>query len=184
MSETTMPAAEAVGVDQDERFAYELAFHVLPTVAEGEVATVAEAIKALITEAGGEITNEEEPQRFDLAYEIVKHLEGKNRKFSSAYFGWIRFSAPAQAVPGINEEMEARTDILRHLLIRLTRAEEAHPFFFHEALASQKMVTDVEETEVAPEAVAEAEKSEDNEATEAPVEETPKEEGETEAEAK
>ncbi len=181
-----MPAAEAEsGVDQNERFAYELAFHVLPTVAEGEVTKVVEEIKALVSKAGGEITGEEAPERFDLAYEIVKHLEGKNRKFASAYFGWVRFTAESSAVTEMGEEMEARSDILRHLLIRLSREEEAHPFRFHEALASEKMVTDVEEKEVvAP--VAEEAKSEDNEKTEASeaAEESPKEESEAKTEAK
>jgi len=185
MSETTMPAAEAASADVNETFAYELAFHVLPTVAEGEVANVADEIKALVTKAGGEIVLEEAPERFDLAYEIVKHLEGKNRKFSSAYFGWVRFTAESTAVTEMSEAMEERGDILRHLLVRLTREEEAHPFYFHEALASQKMVTDVEEAEVAK-PVAEEVKSEDNEETtaEESAAEAPKEESEAETEAK
>ena len=57
MAETKMPAAEAATAD--EKNSYEFAFHVLPTVAEGEVPTVFEALKALITNAEGEITSEE-----------------------------------------------------------------------------------------------------------------------------
>ena len=144
-----MPAAEAAvaTTDADERQSYELAFHVLPTVAEGEVATVFTAIKDMVGKHNGEVFDEEAPERFDLAYEIVKHLEGKNRKFSSAYFGWIRFKAEGEQTAKLAEEMEARTDILRHLLIRLSRVEEEHPFRFHEALAAQKMVSTVDETD-------------------------------------
>ena len=76
MSETTMPAAEAAPVLlDDERNAYELAFHILPTVAEGEVPGVFDSIKALITKDKGEIFDEEAPERFELAYEIVKHMD-------------------------------------------------------------------------------------------------------------
>ena len=78
MSETTMPAAEAAATTLDEQSSYELAFHVLPTVAEGEVPGVFEELKTLITNAGGECTSEEAPERIDLAYEIVRHTEGKN----------------------------------------------------------------------------------------------------------
>lgn len=92
MSEQTMPAAEAEGVVVDERNHYELAFHVLPTVAEGEVPAVVDALKAAITNTGATISLEEAPQRIELAYEIEKPLEGKYRKFASAYFGWVRFS--------------------------------------------------------------------------------------------
>ena len=153
-----MPAAEAeVAVDADERQSYELAFHVLPTVAEGEVTNVFASIKELVSEHGGELFDEEAPERFDLAYEIVKHLEGKNRAFTSAYFGWVRFKAEGQAAAEIAAEMEGRSDILRHLLIRLSRVEEEHPFRFHEALAAQKMVRTVDE---AAEPVAEAKPAE------------------------
>jgi len=122
-----MPAIEAGS--------YELAFHVLPTVAEGEVATVFQGLKDLITKNGGEILTEEEPARFDLAYEIEKYLEGRNRKFSSAYFGWVRFTSDPAKIEEIGTEVEANVSILRHLLIKLTKAEEANPFFFHEVLA-------------------------------------------------
>ena len=151
MVEKIMPTAEAevvAGVD-DDRASYELAFHVLPTVVEGEVPSVFDEIKAIVTSAGGDITNEEAPERFDLAYEIVKHLEGKNRRFGSAYFGWVRFKIEAAKAPAIAHAVETHSQILRHLLIRLTRIEEANPFMFHEALESVKQVSEVTESEVA-----------------------------------
>jgi ribosomal protein S6 len=156
-----MPVAEANGVMlEDEQNAYELAFHVLPTVAEGEVNSVFDAIKSLITKDKGEIFDEEAPERFELAYEIEKHLEGKNRKFTSAYFGWVRFKAPSSTVVPLLEEIESRNDILRHLLIKLTKVEEENPFQFHKALESfKKVVTTIDEADLvgaaAPESVAE-----------------------------
>lgn len=145
MTETTMPAAEVEAVAAEDNNSYELAFHVLPTVAEGEVTGVFEAIKTHLTKVGATIFDEEAPERFDLAYEVEKHYEGKNRKFTSAYFGWVRFKAPAEAIVHITEAIDENTNLLRHLLIKLTRTEEQNPFRFHEALMSQKMVTDVAE---------------------------------------
>jgi len=157
MSETQMPAAEANnGLLENEQNSYEFAFHVLPTVAEGEVNSVFDAIKALITKDGGEIFDEEAPERFELAYEIVKHIEGKNRKYASAYFGWVRFKAEASIIEGFLEEIESRGDILRHLLIKLTRVEEENPFRFHPSLASFKKVTTVDESDLVEEAAQEA----------------------------
>ncbi len=155
MSETTMPAVEAVAVEPTEKGAYELAFHVLPTIAEGEVSRVFDEVKALITSQGGEVGVSENPERFELAYEIEKHIEGKNRKFKSAYFGWVRFHIESGKIEHILEELEGRTDILRTLLTRLTKSEEAMPFYFHEALEKQPaMAIDVDEvlaSELAPE---------------------------------
>jgi ribosomal protein S6 len=139
MSEETMPAAEAA-----ERNNYELAFHVLPTVAEGEVSGVFDSIKSLITTNGGELVDEETPARFELAYEIIKHIDGKNRKFASAYFGWVRFSSEAASIETIAEGMDENTNILRHMVLKLTKAEEADAFRFHEAL-DVPMVEDIED---------------------------------------
>lgn len=131
-----MPAAEVA-----DRNNYELAFHILPTVAEGEVSGVFDTIKALITTNGGELTDEESPERFELAYEVIKHIDTKNRKFTSAYFGWARFVSEATAIDMINEGMDENANLLRHMVLKLTKVEEAEPFRFHEALEDQKVVT-------------------------------------------
>ena len=149
MSKTNVPAAEA-----GDSVSYELAFHVLPTVAEGEVPTVFENLKAAITKAGAAITDEEAPERFDLAYDIVEYLEGRNRTFSSAYFGWVRFTAQPEAIDDIKEAVDGTKELLRHLLIKLTKVEEANPFRFHEAL-EVKQVETIDEDQVADEATSE-----------------------------
>lgn len=153
MSETTMPAAEATTAEANEFATYELAFHILPTVAEGEVPTAFTAIKDHITKNGGEIVDEEAPARIDLAYNIEKYLEGKYRKFSSAYFGWVRFTVSGEAIAEITEEVEGDSNTLRHLLIKLSKQEEEHAFRYHEAFADEAQV----ETIDVAEAIAEAE---------------------------
>lgn len=151
MSDTQMPAAEVSTAAERELQAYEFAFHILPTVAEGEVPAAFASLKAHITKAGGHIFAEEVPQRFDLAYEIEKYLEGRNRRFSSAYFGWVRFRLTSDALTALTEEMEHEKSLLRYLLIKLTRVEEANPFNFHESIAHRKVetITDEDLAEVA-----------------------------------
>lgn len=139
MSETKMPAVEAGEMtDERELVSYELAFHVLPTIAEGEVTKVVETIKNQIIRHGGEVTLEESPARVDLAYEIIKYLEGRNRKFGSAYFGWVRFRAEAKSVVKLTEEVAGMKELLRHLLIKLTRVEEENPCFYHELMVNEQ----------------------------------------------
>ncbi len=155
-----MPTTEAVVENERELAAYELAFHILPTVAEGEVQTIFDRIKAAVVTAGGEVTNEELPARFDLAYEIVQYLEGRNRKFKSAHFGWVRFDLEADKVAQVIEMVEGTKDIMRHLLIRLTKVEAANPFFFHPAIADRVVETIIIEADEA-EAVAVEETNEE-----------------------
>jgi ribosomal protein S6 len=143
MSDTTVSAAE-VNAHFDERNSYEFAFHILPTVAEGEVPDIFAQIKAKIAGVA-EITSEEAPERIDLVYPIVKSMEGKNRKFTSAYFGWVRMKLESATVATLTEELSTMPTMLRHLLVKLTKAEEAHLFRFHENRKSVKMVETVDE---------------------------------------
>jgi len=145
MSETNVPAVEATNTEELELSSYELAFHVLPTVAEGEVLSVFDTLKNHIKKAGGELGEEEAPQRFDLAYDIVKYLEGKNRKFSSAYFGWVRFSLSPSELTELTETIDGTKELLRYLLIRLTKVEDQNPFQFHESIVSSKVQTITED---------------------------------------
>jgi ribosomal protein S6 len=151
MTETNMPVAEVALEDGREVQSYELAFHILPTVAEGEVKSVFDIIKAHITNLGGTLGEEEVPARFELAYEIVKPLEGRNRKFNSAYFGWVRFEIEAAKMAELTEAVELTKEILRHLITRLSKVEEANPFYFHPAIADRV----VENIEIAEEVAAE-----------------------------
>jgi ribosomal protein S6 len=149
MTDSNMPATEAAVENERELNAYELAFHILPTVAEGEVQTIFDSVKAAVVTAGGTVTNEELPARFDLAYEIVQYLEGRNRKFKSAHFGWVRFDLEADKVAEVVEMVEGTKDIMRHLLIRLTKVEAANPFFFHPAIADRVVETIIIEADEA-----------------------------------
>jgi len=166
MTESTIPDTEATE-DTAEVVHYELAFHVLPTVAEGEVTDVFTALKEVVTSAGGTLVAEEAPQRFELAYPIVRRTEGKNRLYKSAYFGWVQFTLTTSEVAGVLAAVEARPNILRALVIKLTAEEITHPFFFHAALETKKVVT-IDESEmasVAAEAAAEAKKENEDDET-------------------
>lgn len=153
MAENNMPAIEAENVEMEEEtdspevHSYELAFHVLPTIAEGEVEGVFASIKDVIKKEGAEIFDEEAPERFELAYEVVRHLEGKNRGFKSAYFGWVRFKATGATAVVVNAEADQNNSILRHLLIKLTRVEEENPFRFHDAIRNLRPVVNIDESE-------------------------------------
>jgi ribosomal protein S6 len=175
MSETTMPAAEAAVDTTDEVVSYELAFHLLPTVAEEEVKTLESELQSLITNAGGTVGLTEAAQRFDLAYELTKMIDGKYRRFETAYFGWIRFTALPESVEALMQEVEAMPAVLRSLLVRLTRQEEANPFYLHEALAARKQVTDVDVSSEAAAEPAEATPAENTETEDSATEETSEE---------
>ena len=128
MDENTMPAVEVTSDDaHDERDQYEFAFHLLPTVADGEVEKVVSDLKSIITTHGGTIFDEEFPQRFTLAYEVRKSVEGRPGRFSNSWLGWVRFLLAREELEKVTEEIGHRTEVLRQLTVRLAREEVEKP---------------------------------------------------------
>lgn len=96
---------------------YELSFLVLPSVDEKDIEKEFDTIKKNVTDVGGDVNSEEAPQKIDLQYEMVKKIEGKNKKFGNAYFGWVRFEVEPQNLESLKEEIEKNKNILRYLLV-------------------------------------------------------------------
>ena len=141
MADETMPAVDVQEGDMaEEAVSYECAFHILPTIADEEVPDVVERLKGLITHAGGSVTDEEVSERYELSYEITKQVEGANRRFNTAHFGWMRFTLAPVALTGLGEEIAHMPEILRHLVVRLTREEATKPFSIFEARRAQDVV--------------------------------------------
>jgi len=100
---------------------YELGYHLLPTLGDEEVLKEVEGFKALISKAGGSLVSEEEPKSMHLAYTMVKKQEGKNAKFDTSFFGWLKFEASATGVLKIKEEVDQSKNVLRFIIIKTVR---------------------------------------------------------------
>lgn len=137
-----MPATEeqAVVEEGEELSAYECSYHLLPTVAEGEVERMVEDLISIVTAHGGEVFDSEAPQRIPLAYVIKKMTEGRSEKCTHAWFGWFRMRLAPSQLAGVLEELAHRPVVLRHLIVRLTKAEEAKPFRVFEKKAETATV--------------------------------------------
>ena len=75
MTETSHPEASAEGLTQansSDSAVYEVGFHVLPTIAEGEVAAVVDKLRSLLQGFNAEIIKEEFPRRMNLSYTIER----------------------------------------------------------------------------------------------------------------
>lgn len=108
---------------QDSRPVYEVGFHVLPTVEEGNVGEVLEAIRTELVKGGAEIITEQFPQKITLAYTIERAVAGKREKYTNAYFGSIKFATERETIPALETLLRSISTILRHLLIETVREE-------------------------------------------------------------
>ncbi|MDP4020716.1 MAG: 30S ribosomal protein S6, partial [Candidatus Adlerbacteria bacterium] len=128
MAEMSHPEASAEGLtqanaDKDTRPVYEVSFHVVPTVEEAGVGEVVEKIRAELTKGNIEIIKEQFPQKMTLAYTIERAAAGKREKYVETYFGFIKFAAERETIPGLEALLRSSKEILRYLLIETTREE-------------------------------------------------------------
>lgn len=104
-----------------ERQVYELGYHIVSTVAEENLSKEVETLKAIILKDGGSLISEGEPKLINLAYSMTKSVADTKKKFTSAYFGWIKFETKSELMPAIKKAVDANSNVLRYLLIKTVR---------------------------------------------------------------
>jgi len=102
---------------------YEVGFHLLPTIAENSIAEEVSKIKSVVEKNNGVFVSEGVPQMTNLAYTITKAISGKNQKFDSAYFGWVKFELGASVIADIKKEMDEMDVVLRYLIIKTVKED-------------------------------------------------------------
>lgn len=134
---------------------YEVGYLLAPIIPEEKLAEEVGSIRQSIEKAGGTILSEEFPKLKPLAYSMTKVIGGRKMKFTTAYFGWIKFDVNTDGLKKIKEEITAMANVVRHLLIKTVREStlaSARPVF-------QKKISE-QETEKAPAEGAEKKESE------------------------
>jgi small subunit ribosomal protein S6 len=96
---------------------YEVGYIIVPSVSPDHVAKEVDALKAILSKNEAEIVSEEAPKMKQLAYPMLKVTGAIRNKFDTGYFGWIKFSATAEAVLEIKKAIDLSEKVLRHLLI-------------------------------------------------------------------
>jgi ribosomal protein S6 len=105
-----------------EGVVYEIGFHLIPlVVSEDEVASHVSRIRSILEEAGAEIVSEEYPKLIELAYPISKKIRGRKEDFTSAYFGWIKFTADPSSTGDIDEHVRGMEEVLRFIVVKTLR---------------------------------------------------------------
>lgn len=100
---------------------YEVGFHIIPSVAEGDVPAEVEKIKAILSNHGASVIAEETPRMIQLSYEMARKASGRRTGFTKAYFGWIKFEAKPEVTEAIGKEVATEANVLRSILISTVR---------------------------------------------------------------
>lgn len=106
---------------------YEVGFNVIPTLDATALKARVDAIRALVTADGGAIIAEGEAKKIDLAYEMVHIAENKRAKYTSAFFGWVKFEASPAHAKVVAQAMKDDTEVIRFLLVKTVREDTMAP---------------------------------------------------------
>lgn len=100
---------------------YEVGYHIVPSISPDETAKIVQALGGLIAKRGGSVISEEFPKMIRLAYTMEKHVSGKNYKYDTAQFGWIKFEASPTLLGEIRDFLQSEPNIIRSMSIKTVR---------------------------------------------------------------
>ena len=138
---------------------YEVAYLVSPNVGEEKVGEVVSRVKASLEKGGAFVIADEYPRFRPLAYTLVKPLGGKNEKYTTAFFGWVKFEGPVSVLETLKADLDRDADIVRFLIVKTDReikVTNRAPMYRRESVKREPLVKAVADEQAAP-AISEAE---------------------------
>ena len=112
---------EKDGQDEREARIYELGYHIVSSVSEDAIGAEVTVLKDILAKEGASVIADWFPRLRPLAYPLSQMLGGKRVDFTSAYFGWVKFEAPAESAKTIESTFKKDERILRFILFKTVR---------------------------------------------------------------
>jgi len=104
--------------------AYELAFHLVPSLGDDNVGKVFEEITKLVEKNKGKIVSKSEPALLNLEYTMEKIVDAVKSKYNTAYFAWIIFDSGD--VIKLDEDLKHNSNVLRYIIAK-TKQRDSIP---------------------------------------------------------
>jgi len=109
-----------IGEDINSKI-YELGYLLVPTIKEEDLGVNYGNLKELVASFGGEIITDEMPKMITLAYSMQKVTSNVRNKFSTAYFGWIKFIMDSQKVLELKKHLDLDSNFIRFLILKTVK---------------------------------------------------------------
>ena len=107
-------------IDTDARV-YEVGYLLVPTIEEEKVPGVHGDLKELVLSFGGEVISDETPRMINLAYPMLKVVQNVRNKFSTGYFGWVKFFMDPEKVLELKKKLDVDPNIIRFLTTKTVK---------------------------------------------------------------
>ena len=122
---------------------YELGFHIVGTIDSNKVASVIDEIKNLIQTHHGDIVREGEVREMTLAYTMLKHVAGVNKRYNQTFFDWIKFTTNPEDLVNLKTALDSYENIVRFILVKTVNDDE-HSTIKMAELEEEEEVTETE----------------------------------------
>lgn len=106
---------------------YEVGYHIVSTVPEEGLGEEVTALKDLLGDNGANFISDEYPRLTELAYEMTRSIMNKKQKFTTGYFGWVKFECTPEEAKTIKELLDKNEKLIRYLLIKTVRENTISP---------------------------------------------------------
>jgi ribosomal protein S6 len=106
---------------------YEVGFHIVPIVSEGDLGARVTKIRDIIESSGGHVIADEYPKHMDLTYAMTKIASNKRSLYRTAYFGWTKFETDSASIKKIEKDLKEDEMILRFILVKTVRENTMAP---------------------------------------------------------
>ncbi|MEK7135140.1 MAG: 30S ribosomal protein S6 [Patescibacteria group bacterium] len=100
---------------------YEVGYLILPSIPEEGLPAVVEKMKAVVTKAGGQNLDGEDPVKQDLAYTMSKTVGASKYVANEAYMGWMKCELEPAVAPEVKAELDKVEELLRFLIVKAPR---------------------------------------------------------------
>ncbi len=108
-------------IEKGENRIYELGFHFVPTMSDDEAMVQFSHLKSLVEKQGGVFISEEAPVMTDLSYEIAKTVKAQKKRYTTSYFGWVKFEIDPASIPALEKTVKLFEPLLRYIVISTVR---------------------------------------------------------------
>lgn len=109
-----------------DRTLYELGYHLIPTIAEDDLAAEVTSLKNVVEQYDGSFVSEDAPKLLQLAYPMEHRTQSDRATYESAYFGWIKFDMTPENVEKMQDDLAENTSILRWIVVKTVPEYEPH----------------------------------------------------------
>ncbi|MFA6251051.1 MAG: 30S ribosomal protein S6 [Candidatus Paceibacterota bacterium] len=122
MAKAKKDIEENVGDEKETRMSvYEVGYIMVPTIAEEALGEEVTLFKDMFTENGAVFISDEYPKLIELAYEMSRSINNKKQKFTTGYFGWVKFECSTVDAKIIKDILEKNEKLVRYLMIKTVR---------------------------------------------------------------